>query len=159
MQATHEWGEFFPVALSPFGYNETLSHELRPLGREEVLKRGWRWCDYETKVTAEKTIPASRLPDQIKDVPDDILDWAIECEVSGKPFKLARTELRFYREHNLPVPHRHPNQRHADRAQKRTPHHLWSRQCANCAAPIETSYSPDRPEVVYCEKCYLKTVY
>jgi hypothetical protein len=24
---------------------------------------------------------------------------------------------------------------------------------------VETSYSPDRPEIVYCEACYLAAIY
>lgn len=36
---------------------------------------------------------------------------------------------------------------------------LYARECAKCATQIQTSYSPDRPEIVYCEQCYLKEVY
>ena len=28
-----------------------------------------------------------------------------------------------------------------------------------CSAQFETSYSPDRPEIVYCENCYKQEVY
>ncbi len=33
MQKTGEWGEFFPVCLSPFGYNETVAQEHFKLDR------------------------------------------------------------------------------------------------------------------------------
>lgn len=29
----------------------------------------------------------------------------------------------------------------------------------NCEVEFETSYSPGRPEIVYCEKCYQQEVY
>jgi hypothetical protein len=32
----------------------------------------------------EKVIPANMLPNNIADIPNDILNWAIECEVTKK---------------------------------------------------------------------------
>ena len=159
MKRTGEWGEFFPPEISPFGYNETLAQDYFPLKKEEATSKGWQWCDFEPEVKADSTIPVDRLPDDIKDVPDDILNWAIVCEVTGKPFKIISQELEFYRKHNLPVPHRHPDQRHWDRMKLKNPYQLWKRECAKCGTDIQTTYSPDRPEKVYCEECYLKAVY
>ncbi|MCX6807598.1 MAG: hypothetical protein NTZ80_02225, partial [Patescibacteria group bacterium] len=90
---------------------------------------------------------------------NDILNYAIECEITKKPFRIIKQELEFYRKHNLPLPKRHPDQRHKDRLSLRNPRKLWDRTCNKCNIPIQTSYSPDRPETVYCEKCYLETVY
>jgi len=28
-----------------------------------------------------------------------------------------------------------------------------------CSTEFETSYSPDRPEIIYCEECYKREVY
>lgn len=160
MQKTGEWGEFFPPSLSPFGYNETVAQEYFPLSKEEALQKDFHWSDYESpKPDVKKIIPASKLPDTIKDIPDDILNWAIECEVTRKPFKIIKQELLFYREHNLPVPRRHPDQRHKDRIKLRNPRKLWQRECMKCGRKIQTTYAPDRPETVYCEACYLQEVY
>ncbi len=159
MHETGEWGRFFPSEYSFFGYNETMAQTFFPLTKDECLKRGWQWCDYEAAVEATKTIQAKQLPDDQKAVPDDVLNWAIVCEVTGKPFKIIRQELDFYRKHNLPLPRRHPNQRHADRYAYKNPFQLWKRTCAKCSKTIETSYAPDRKEIVYCEECYLKEVY
>jgi len=49
--------------------------------------------------------------------------------------------------------------RHAARIAKRNPETLWDRPCMKCSKQIETSYAPERPEIVYCEECYLKEVY
>ncbi|MCX6807789.1 MAG: hypothetical protein NTZ80_03270, partial [Patescibacteria group bacterium] len=76
-----------------------------------------------------------------------------------KPFRIIKQELDFYRKHNLPLPKRHPDQRHKDRLSLRNPRKLWHRTCNKCNISIQTSYSPDRSETVYCEKCYLETVY
>lgn len=160
MTQTKEWGEYFPSALSVFGYNETAAQEYYPLTKENALQKGFNWSDYVAlKPEVKKTLPASKLPEDIKDIPDDILNWAIECEVSGKPFRIIKQELQFYRDRNLPIPRRHPDERHKDRMALRNPRKLWARTCMNCQKEIQTTYAPDRPEIVYCEDCYLKEIY
>ena len=155
-----EWGEFFSSSLSPFGYNGTVAQEYFPLTKEEALSKGFNWSDYEPEFPkVEKIIPADLLPDAINQIPDDILNWAIQCEVTGKPFKIIKPELDFYRKMNLPIPRRHPDQIHKDRMALRNPRKLWSRNCVKCNVEIQTTYSPDRSEIVCCEKCYLATVY
>jgi hypothetical protein len=67
-----------------------------------------------------KILPASKLPENIKDIPDDILNWAIECETTGKPFRIIKQEFDFYRKQSLPIPKRHPDQRHLDRMKQRS---------------------------------------
>ncbi|MBU0667490.1 hypothetical protein KJ951_02330 [Patescibacteria group bacterium] len=160
MKKTNEWGEFFPMEISPFGYNETIAQDYFPLLKHEVKKRGWRWSDEQPSVPkVEKTIIAAQIPANIKDVPDDIVNWAILCEESGKPFRIIPQELTFYRKMGLPIPRRHPNLRHAQRQASLNPRHLFNRNCDKCGAPMQTTFAPSRPETVYCEKCYLKEVY
>ncbi len=160
MRQTGEWGEFFPMRVAPFAYNETMLMEHFPLSKEAVTGRGLAWKeDVGLPPEYEKVISAERLPDNIDEIPDDVLNWAIRCEKTGRLFKVTRPELSFYREHHLPIPRRHPNQRHLDRVEKRTPSKLFSRQCAQCQKPLQTTYSPERSEIVYCEACYFKEVY
>jgi CxxC-x17-CxxC domain-containing protein len=99
------------------------------------------------------------LPYNISQIPDDILNRAVECEVTNKPFKIIKQELEFYRKHNLPIPRRHPDQRHLDRIALRNPRKLYTRICDKCGKDIKTTYAPDRSEIVYCEECYNKEVY
>lgn len=160
MKQCGEYGEFFPVSLSPFAYNETIAQEYFPFTREQILERGWRWRDeIDETPKVQKVIPASQLPDSIDAVADDILNWAIECEATKRPFKIVKQELDFYRKMHLPLPHFHPDERHRRRMQLRNPRKLWKRACVKCGKEIQTTYAPDRPEKVYCEECYLATVY
>lgn len=160
MRATGEWGEYFPVNLSPYDYNETVAAELFPLSRNEALAEGYRWRDIpEEPPKVQRTIPASKLPDSIGEIPDDIVNWAIECEATRRPFKIIRQELDFYRKMRLPIPRFHPDERHRRRMALRNPRKLWQRICAKCSKEIQTTYAPKRPEIVYCEECYLKEVY
>lgn len=157
MKKTGEWGEFFPSKFSPYAYNESLAYEQIPLSREEVLARGWGWHDEQR----EKTYKGSpyKIPDHIKDVDDDILDSILVSEKSGIPYKIIPQELKFYKEKNIPIPRITPDERHWERLKKRNPRILWDRHCEQCQKTIKTSYSPERPEKVYCEDCYLKNIY
>jgi hypothetical protein len=160
MKSNSEWGEFFPVEYSPMAYNESVAQDYFPLTKEEAENRNWRWRNEKDEIPkVEKTIPAVQLPDSIDDVPDDILNWAIECELTTRPFLIVKQELEFYRKMKLPIPHLHPDERYKKRMGLRNPRKLWGRQCNKCNKSIQTTYAPDRPEKVLCEECYLKEVY
>ena len=160
MKTTGEWGEFFPKEIAIHGYNKTSAQMYYPLTSEEALSKKLSWDDsVEESPNATKVIQAQQLPDNIKDTPDDILNWAIACEVTGKPFKIQKKELEFYREQTLPIPHKCREQRHYNRFMLRNPRKMWSRECAKCSKEMRTTYASDRPETVYCEECYSQTVY
>jgi len=164
----YKYGEFFPSELSPFCYNETIAQEYFPLNKEEALKQGYRWKDKEER-NYNIDIKTEDIPDDITNIKDeDILNKVIECEHKGKcnhqcteAFKIIPEELQFYRRMNLPLPRLCPNCRHYARLAQRNPLKLWHRKCMHegCNNEFETSYSPDRPEIVYCEECYKKEVY
>lgn len=116
MKRTGEWGEFFPAKYSHFGYNQTMNMVKYPLTKVEALRQGFSWSDYETPFPqVEKIIPAEKLPDDITKIPDDIVNWAVRCEVTKRPFRITKAELEFYRRHNLPIPRKHPDIRYMER--------------------------------------------
>jgi uncharacterized protein YbaR (Trm112 family) len=156
MKEIGEWGEFFPIEMSPFAYNETVAQEYFPLTKEEVLARGWKWKEGEKKDYKPATI--DQIPDDIAEVPDSIVQEVLACESCKKNYQIQKQELKFYRKMNLPVPHHCPDCRHIERLKLRNPRQLWDRKCDKCSAEIQTTFAPERPESVYCEKCYLDTV-
>ncbi len=160
----YKYGEFFPPELSPFAYNETITQEYFPLTKEEAKKQGYKWRDPE-KRTYQTTIKAKDLPDNIKEVDDSILKEVIGCATKKEDrestgcttaFKIIPQELEFYKKMNLPLPRYCPNCRHHQRLKNRNPLKLYKRTCQKegCNTEFETTYAPDRPEIVYCEKCY-----
>lgn len=160
MKQTGEWGQFFPVALSPFAYNETYALHAFPLTKQKVEALEWKWRDEEDAIpNVEKTISAHQLPDAITDVPDDVCNWAVRCQKTKRPFRVIKQELDFYRNMQISIPRTHPDERHRCRILSRNPNMLWSRNCDKCGKSIQTTYAPDRPEIVYCEECYLSEVY
>ena len=172
MKKTGEWGEFFPIEISPHSYNETTAQEFFPLAKDEVANRGWKWKDDLPFTTGKETIewdqpssaqgelrPAGKIPENIDDVTESICDEVLACEKTGKNFRITKQELALYKQMHLPLPKLHYYERHMKRKALRNPRKLFKRECGNCTKTIETTYDPERPETVYCEKCYLETVY
>lgn len=160
MRHDGEWGEFLPTALSFFGYNDTVALDHFSLTEQQVLERGWRWQKRDDAIPdVSRVIEGAQLPDRIDEIPDDVLNWAIRCTMSQRPFKLTAAELAYYRQHRIPVPREHPDVRYRSRMEEQTPFTLWDRLCAKCQQPTATSFSPERPEIVFCTDCYLASVY
>lgn len=156
MQESGEWGEFFPVSLSPFGYNETVANEIFPLSKEEALGADFKWKDDEDKSIIKATFDP---PSSIKKVDNSVLSEVLACKKCGKNYRIIQQELNFYKKMSIPLPNNCFECRYAERLVMRNPRKLWDRKCFKCGAEIKTSYSPERPEKVYCEDCYLKEVY
>ena len=160
MQKKGEWWEFFPASISPFWYNETVSQLYYPLSKEKIGTKWFNWSDYEAPLPkVEKIIPANKLPDNINDIPDDILNWAIECEESKKPFRIIAKELEFYRKQGLGIPKKHPDIRHLNRIKKWNPRKLFHRICDKCGLDIKSIYEQNSWDMVYCDDCYNKEIY
>jgi hypothetical protein len=144
MRKTGEWGRYYPPGCSPFGFNETAANVEHPLDRGTALRRGWRWHEDA---------------DVSREAGGDAASRVLVCEATGKPYRITPQELRFYRQMDVPLPRRCPDQRRKDRVALRNPHRLWKRACMQCSGEMTTTYAPDRPEIVYCGECYLKEVY
>jgi len=160
MKKTGEWGEFFDPAISSFGYNETKAMEWYPLTEKEVMKRGWTWSTYEQSLPdGMKGIEGNRIPENISDVPDDILNYTIRSTISGTPYRLIPQELAFYRKKGLPVPRLHPKERMQELSAVKNRHTIYTRDCPKCMKSMQTMFEPDDSQAVICEECYLQTVY
>jgi hypothetical protein len=170
----YKYGEFFPVELSPFAYNETLAQEYFPKTKEETLAEGYTWRD-----TAEKnyvpTVAAGDLPDNIKDVQDSVTDEIIRCatvspdtttgsigsrgpdpRVSGctGAFRIVPQELQFYRKTGLPLPRLCPKCRTFERLAQRTGLQVYSRTCQCTGARSENGvYVNTVPHAHGAEHC------
>lgn len=157
MKSTGEWGEFFPPELCPHGYNESVAQDYHPLTAETATALGFAWKAEKEK--ADYQGPPIEIPDAIADVSPEICKQILTCEVSGEHYKIIPQELAFYKRHGIPVPRRAHNQRHADRLSSRNPWLHWQRKCSKCGTETTSSYSPERPDPIYCEACYNAEIY
>ncbi len=91
-------------------------------------------------------------------------------------FRLIPLEVELYKKLGIPVPAKCFPCRRSERFSFRNPRTLYSRTCdcagatssnntykntaphfhgeSKCPNEFETSYAPDRPEIIYCEQCY-----
>jgi len=155
------FGEFFPMDISPYAYNETVAQDYFPTDSKGAEEFGSKWREYEGG-EYKTTIKGQDLAETIKEVDNSILNEVIECEVTGKPFKITEQELLFYRRLDLPIPSIHPDERHAMRLKQRNPMVLRKRMCYFGDKEVDTTYLPVEqggPEKVVCAECYNKEIY
>lgn len=182
----YKYGEFFPIELSHTAYNESPAQDHFPLTKDQALEQGYVWyADEERNLKTTKR--AEDLPDHIKDTDNSILKEVIECEHKGNcherctmAFRIISSELEFYKTKNITLPRLCPNCRNSERLARQNPINLWHRKCMctgaqsetsvyknqtkhshgtnHCSNEFETSYAPERPEIVYCESCYQSEV-
>lgn len=153
------YGLMIPPEFAPFAYNESIAHDNMPITKEEALAQGFRWEDDIQKTEGKETLKPEEIPDHIKDVQDSITSEVLRCIDCNRNYKITEQELLFYRKMNIPIPRKCFYCRHQDRIIRRGPYKFWDRNCTKCNKEIHTNYSPDRPEIVYCEKCYQQEVY
>ncbi len=157
MKETKEWGTL-PQKFSTFAYNETAAQDWYPLSKEEAEKRGYWWLDPVSEEVKVENAEKETLPDSLSDIEDDIFKKMIVCEVSGKKYQIQKKELEFYRKLNIPIPRLCPEERWKVRKLRRNPAVLFARNCDECQTDIKSTFAPDRPEKIGCEKCYLASV-
>jgi hypothetical protein len=151
MESTQEWGQFFPMNIAPYGYNETMAQDYFPMSKEDVLAKGLKWKDKDQR---DYQPAEMEVPDAVSDVPDTITNALLACTDCAKNYRIIGQELRFCRGRGVPLSKKCPDCRHYDRLKLRNPQHLHDRECAKCQTPLKTSYAPDRPEAIHCESCY-----
>jgi len=168
------YGEFFPPELSYLSYNQTVANDFFPLTKEEVLARGYEWRDPDQK-EYQTTLTAADLPDNIADVSDSVLKEIIQCESCKRAYRVITPELNFYKKIGLPcrvnvstavcdagirsLIVRYSTCVRASAVGESPPMGLSKYRAARpraqtCGNQFETSYTPDRGEIVYCEQCY-----
>ncbi len=168
MKSTGEWWQFFPRNFSPFEYNQSLAGELFPLSQKEALSQGWNWRSENTiaHTSAQSSVFSIDQYDekcvwyeQAQKNIDTLLQTNIICSVSQKPFKMLKQELAFYIENSIPIPTKHPNERHQEMLALRNHRTLNELLCSECGKTIITTYLPDTLGKVVCDECYKKMIY
>jgi hypothetical protein len=151
-----KYGEFMPYDISPFSYNESFAQQYFPLEKEKIESSGFRYTEPK-KPDYKATIMLQDIPDSINEISEDFTEEIIECDC-GKFYRIAIGELQLLKRFNIPVPRKCPDCRHMVRIRRVNPPFLYDRHCDKCNLEIKTSYAPNRPEIIYCEKCYQQEI-
>jgi hypothetical protein len=167
MQGDGEWGEWFSNDTSAFGYNETIANDYYPMRKEEASKLGFKWQDDDFSIKFDGAPYEPKTIEEYaksEDLQQELLNGILKCEVTGRPYKITPQELAFYIKNKIPIPRQHFETRFTERFNQINHVKLYHRQCdcekpdhdhqGRCKVEFETSYPPEKPEKVYCEKCY-----
>jgi CxxC-x17-CxxC domain-containing protein len=146
--------------FSAQAYNFSMAQIGYPLSAEEIKKLGgYVGKEPETNAGNIAIIKANELPQSISEVTDDILNKAILCEVTRRPFKIVASELEFYRRMKLPIPTIHPSNRMETRFRMIPASKKYNAVCAKCGEEINSMFDPKSNFILYCESCYQQEVY
>lgn len=147
------YGEYFPPEFSKFAYNTSNAMKFFPKTEEEATNEGYFWHEEpEANITA--TILGSELPETLDESGDGVINEIISCTTCPKKYKVIQLEYSILKRLNIPVPDQCPKCRDHARFQKINIPRFYERNCSKCDAKVTTAFSPERPEVIYCEKCY-----
>lgn len=142
---------------SPFAYNESIAYEYMPLSKEDVLKRGMKWKDFDETALNEKG--AKRLDHNIDRDEGVSLSSTFSCKDTGKSYRIIKPELDFYKRVHLPLPSVCPDARHIERMRLRGVRDVCSVQCKACKRALTAAANLARGGYVHCEPCYLEELY
>lgn len=156
MKNTGEWGEFFPISICPYAYNETVSGIDYPMSKGQVLAKGWAWKEKDSR---EYLTQNFAVPSNIAEIDDGILKEVLACKNCGKNYKVTSFELVFYRRHKLPISLLCSDCRYGEHLKNVNKRRLRQDKCQRCDKDIFTAYAENYPGKIYCEDCYLKEVY
>ncbi|HTE48996.1 MAG TPA: hypothetical protein VK675_03760 [Candidatus Paceibacterota bacterium] len=173
--SSYGYGEFFPAELSPFSYNETIAMTYYPIKKEEAAAKSYKWRK-DMKRNYKVTLQVHNLPSNPEQFKGSITNEIINCVHEGKcddgctsAFRILLNEVQVYKSLGIQLPTMCPNCRNMERIKMRGPFKLYLRSCMcdkkhphhqeKCSNEFETTYAPDRPEMIYCERCYQQEVY
>lgn len=152
------WGQFFPLSLAPFAFNESCAMDYCPLSKDEAMLHGYNWKHNLPGTTGMETMSLARVPNHIDDCLESIIKEVLACEVCSRNYKITTQELGLYRQMSVPIPLRCFNCRHTERLRRRGPLELRERHCSQCASTLHTALREDSAPIVYCDTCYSAAV-
>ncbi len=154
-----EYGDFLPFKFSTFAYNGSLADISFPIDKEGIEKVSAIWQpETETNAIGMEMIEPENIPDTIEEVSDDILQKALICEKTRRPFRIIESELEFYKIHNIPLPRVHQIKRIKDRYKYVGNLKAYSNNCELCSKKINTFYIKEDGWKLYCDECYKREV-
>jgi hypothetical protein len=144
MQQTSEWGEFFPLQMSPFPYNHSYAQRLFPLTKREAEKERLSWHEKES-LERKDVIPASELPDALPGS-----DTSLIVQSSGSTlFRITSEEIKFCRRLNVPLPRTSYDQRMEKLFKEFGGINLHQRRCPRTGRLLQTTYGPESGWIVW----------
>jgi len=96
-----EYWRFFPYNMAYSWYNTTLARFYYPEIKENIIKMWWFWEDEQDENNLEDWYD---LPDDIKDIPNNLFSKTIICEKTWKPFNYINQIIEFHKNNTIALP-------------------------------------------------------
>lgn len=151
MKDTGEWGEFFPMNLSPWPYNLSYAARYYPLSRESVSREGLHWLEREDVHDPEAAI--GDVPDKL---PNTDAPLTVRSASSGKLFRITAEEIKRLRVFRAPLPRLAYDERMNERAKRCGGLKLQERICERSGKRIATVYSASEAPNVWDKEIFDK---
>ncbi|MDP2090627.1 MAG: hypothetical protein Q8K30_03425 [Candidatus Gracilibacteria bacterium] len=136
-----------------------ISDAIYDMGGKEKIKIKWRTKNKEINIPENMEILKTENIASINQVGKDILDKAIICEESARPFRIIKQEFDFLKKKGFPVPRIHQENRidkiHSDRPKGQM--HIGI--CDNCKQETLTVFKNKPKYKVFCPACYKHFMY
>jgi hypothetical protein len=155
MKSTGEYGEYFPIKMSLFPYNETLAQEHFPLEKSEALAKGYKWRDKDEK---EYRKTDDEVPKTIEETGESVLNQIFSCTDCGRNYRFVKQELNLLKQLKLPLSTICFHCSHDKRRNLRNKREIFDRNCQKCNKAVKTSYPPQSEAIIYCDSCYQAVV-
>ena len=149
-------GDFFPISMAAFAYNETTAQDFYPTNAEGAAALGATWRPERGSPDSSKDREV--LEDTIQAYADrqrsnELLERVIVSKKSGELYRIASQELAFHLRHNIALPRWSFRERNAARIASKPPYQLREDVCAQCQRAILTPW-PRQRRALYCTACY-----
>jgi len=132
--------------------DDFISEAVLDLWWKETIDIKWRTRDKEVNVPDDMNIMKD-VP-SIDDISDDILNKALICEKTWRPFRIIPQELEFLRKKWFPIPSTHHEVRIDTLLKQRPVWELHVGNCDKCSKDMLSVFSGEIDYRVYCPECY-----
>ncbi len=158
-----EYGEFFPLAMSPCYFLQSGAALYFGAGEEEAKQLGAKLYDPESMGAIGEKLNDVVVIRKASEIPDDIMDldpeeWAgvpILDEISSRRFSMIRPEIEHYRRLKIAPPDQHPVFRIQAMMRRANIAVFEETKCDKCGDLITVAKNLAFPKrKIYCKKCY-----
>lgn len=169
MKETGEYGEFFPMHMSLFPYEDSIANEFRPItnalrienthyGKVEGINGNYlihlgdqiRFSRDVLKTTIASDSTVYLEDEQMR---EQLLTTVHSCEITGRNYMITGPELSFYLKMKLPVPTVSVYGRYPELSKKIMRFDLFQVACHTCNKKTYTTMDVSRFKGMLCEEC------
>jgi len=125
-------------------------------GREKI---NIKWRTKNKEVNVPNGMEKVKDLENIDIISEDILEMAIICEKTKRPYRIIGIELEFLKKKGLPIPHIHHEIRMEKLLWERPLWELYVRKCDACEKDMLSVLKRKVEYKIYCPECYNTYMY